>query len=112
MSSQSVRMHVVLSGISVGIGAILSFGFFMFTAWLSMTSFDKVSEHLRFYPFSIITMLICFIVFVVLIVLWIIMLMRQKNKLVSAGVSALFALAGLAIGFVAFLFLSSMSVMI
>ena len=105
-------MLLVLAGISVGIGAVLSFGFFMFTAWLGISASGRAYEFPRFYPFSIITVLICFILFAVLFVLWIMTLMRQKNKLISAGVSLLFAMAGLAIGFVAFLFLSSVAVMI
>ena len=92
-------------------GAAASFGFFMFTAWLSMVAFNKVAEDPRFYSFSIVSMLICFLIFVVLTILWIVQLLKQKNKLRSAGISALFALAGLGIGFVAFLFLSSVAIM-
>ena len=55
--------------------------------------------------------IICFVVFVVLMILWIIALIKQKDKLITAGVSARFGGAGMGIGFIAFAFLSAMATM-
>ncbi len=106
-SSGVIRMYVYSSII----GIVSTFGFFMFTAWLSMLSFNKADEHPVFFPVSAITCSICFIVFVVLSVLWIMALVKQKNKSRTIGISVAFAGAGLAIGFIAFLFLSAMAIM-
>ena len=105
--SGRIRMYVYSSIM----GIVSSFGFFMFTAWLSLTASNKAGEHPVFFPISAVTCLICFIVFVVLSVLWIMALVKQKNKSRTIGISVAFAGAGLAIGFIAFLFLSAMAIM-
>ncbi len=103
--SGRIRMYVYSSIM----GIVSSFGFFMFTAWLLLTA--SADEHPVFFPISAVTCLICFIVFVVLLVLWIMALVKQKNKSRTIGISVAFAGAGLAIGFIAFLFLSAMAIM-
>ena len=107
LDPQMIRMFIY----SAVIGISSSFGFFMFTAWLAMSAFDKADENPDFYPVSAVTWLICLIVFVVLMVLWIIALVRQKSKSTAVGVSAAFAVAGFAIGFIAFPFMSAMATM-
>ena len=72
-------------------GIVSSFGFFMFTAWLSLTASNKADEHPVFFPISAVTCLICFIVFVVLSVLWIMALVKQKSKSRTIGISVTFA---------------------
>ena len=106
LSAQVIRMYIYSSVV----GAASSFGFFMFAAWLCMFSFDKTSLNPYFYPFSI-ALVILFVISAVLTVLWIVSLTKQKSKLKTAGISALFACAGLTVGFAAFLIFSAMSIM-
>ena len=46
--SGRIRMYVYSSIM----GIVSSFGFFMFTAWLSLTASNKADEHPVFFPIS------------------------------------------------------------
>ena len=111
MSNNKTSQMILMYIYSAVMGIALSFGFFMFSAWLGMLSFDKDHVYPSFFPISGASWIICFVVFVLFMILWIIALIKQKDKLITAGVSALFGGAGMGVGFIAFAFLSAMATM-
>ena len=109
MANKGTGQTILLYLCSVGIGAFGMMGLLSFLSWLAISTFHEYSRYPNLYPFSVIFGLICLAVFITLIVLWFMGLFKRTRKLLTAGISVLFVLAGSAAGYFAFSMLGVIS---
>ena len=98
-SRRWIIVFLVQLFISTGIGIFGFDGLINLFAWYVMASFHERWKHPYFYPFTLISGVICFILFICFIMLWFINLIQSEKKHIGLYLSPICILPGCVLGY-------------